>query len=27
MLRFTIQEGKVENLSVIELGARGALMP
>jgi putative phosphoesterase len=27
MLRFTIQEGKVENLSVIELGARGALLP
>jgi putative phosphoesterase len=27
MLRFTIEEGKVENLSVIELGARGALMP
>ena len=27
MLRFTIQEGKVENLSVIELGARGALQP
>ncbi len=27
MLRFTIQEGKVENLSVIELGARGALRP
>ena len=26
MLRFTIQEGKVENLSVIELGARGALL-
>jgi putative phosphoesterase len=27
MLRFTIEEGKVENLSVIELGARGALLP
>ncbi|MDP4932355.1 MAG: metallophosphatase family protein [Schleiferiaceae bacterium] len=27
MLRFTIEDGKVENLSVIELGARGALRP
>jgi putative phosphoesterase len=27
MLRFTIEEGKVENLSVIELGTRGALRP
>mgnify|MGYP002629734842 CR=1 FL=1 len=27
MLRFTIEDGKVENLSVIELGASGALRP
>jgi predicted phosphodiesterase len=27
MLRFTVCEGKVENLSVIELGARGAIRP